>query len=246
MTTPTAISSTVRLGDLIDAIETAHSNVLEQVSGAVLSAEHLGEIADGLIGHFVDRARHSGASWTEIGKSMGVTKQAAQKRFAARSASGSAVPAADPQQGFAQFTDRARNAVVAAHNAATQAQHDRVTPVHLLIGLVADPDSIAGTALTAAGAVLPDLRNAAAATLPGASATAPALVPYDDGAKQVLEATFDHAQRLGHPTVGTEHLLLALAAHDQTSALLTTAGIDPDVAEQRVLAVLASAPNQPA
>jgi hypothetical protein len=34
-----------------------------------------------LIGHFVDQARRSGASWTEIGKSMGVTKQAAQKRF---------------------------------------------------------------------------------------------------------------------------------------------------------------------
>lgn len=241
MTTPTAISSTVRLGDLIDAIQTAHSDVLDQVSGAVLSAEHLGELADSLIGHFVDRARRSGASWSEIGKSMGVTKQAAQKRFAARS--GLTAPAADPQQGFAQFTERARNAVVAAHNAASEAQHDRVTAVHLLIGLLADPDSTAGTALTAAGAVLPDLRSTAAAALPGPSATAPALVPYDDSAKQVLEATFSHAQRLGHPVVGTEHLLLALATHDQTGALLTAAGVDPGVAEHRVLAVLAGRPD---
>jgi hypothetical protein len=47
-------------------------------------AEHLGELSDHLIGHFVDRARRSGASWTDIGRSMGVTKQAAQKRFVPR------------------------------------------------------------------------------------------------------------------------------------------------------------------
>jgi hypothetical protein len=35
----------------------------------------LSEVADHLIGHFVDQAR-SGASWTDIGESMGVTKQA--------------------------------------------------------------------------------------------------------------------------------------------------------------------------
>jgi len=38
-------------------------------------------VADHLVGHFVDQARRSGASWTEIGQSMNVTKQAAQKRF---------------------------------------------------------------------------------------------------------------------------------------------------------------------
>ena len=54
---------------------------LDQLSDAVLAADHLGEVADHLIGHFVDQARRSGASWTDIGRSMGVTKQAAQKRF---------------------------------------------------------------------------------------------------------------------------------------------------------------------
>ena len=47
----------------------------------MLAAEHLGDVADHLIGHFVDQARRSGASWTDIGRSMGVTKQAARKRF---------------------------------------------------------------------------------------------------------------------------------------------------------------------
>src|ERR1700743_3990804 len=50
----------------------------------IVNPEHLGEVADHLIGHFVDQARRSGASWTDIGKSMGVTKQASQKRFVLR------------------------------------------------------------------------------------------------------------------------------------------------------------------
>ena len=71
----------VRLDDLIEAITKVHSDALDQLTDAVLAADHLGEVADHLIGHFVDQARRSGASWTDIGRSMGVTKQAAQKRF---------------------------------------------------------------------------------------------------------------------------------------------------------------------
>jgi hypothetical protein len=68
----------IRLDDLINAIKKARSDTLEQLSDAVLVAERLGDVADHLIGHFVDQARRAGASWTDIGRSMGVTKQAAQ------------------------------------------------------------------------------------------------------------------------------------------------------------------------
>src|ERR1700733_12012834 len=96
MTNPLPMANPVRLDDLIDAITAAHSDALEQLSGAVIVADHLGDIADHLIGHFVDQARRSGASWTEIGKSMGVTKQAARKRFVPKS-DGIDL---DPSQGF--------------------------------------------------------------------------------------------------------------------------------------------------
>src|SRR5271155_2224937 len=74
-------ADTVSLDTLIRAITAVHSDALDQLTDAVLTAEHLGDVADHLLGHFVDQARRSGASWTEIGKCMGVTKQAAQKRF---------------------------------------------------------------------------------------------------------------------------------------------------------------------
>ncbi|HET7719337.1 MAG TPA: hypothetical protein VFK43_05165, partial [Acidimicrobiales bacterium] len=75
------LPSTVRLDDLIDAIRKVHDDELDQLSSAVVAGEHLGDVADHLIGHFVDQARRSGASWTAIGQSMGVSKQAVQKRF---------------------------------------------------------------------------------------------------------------------------------------------------------------------
>ena len=84
MTKPVPMTSPVRLDDLIEAITKVHSEVLDQLSDAVIAADHLGEVADHLIGHFVDQARRSGASWTDIGRSMGVTTQAAQKRFVAK------------------------------------------------------------------------------------------------------------------------------------------------------------------
>src|ERR671912_1734301 len=97
----------VRLDDLIDAITKVHAEPLDQLTDAVLAAAALGEVADHLIGHFVDQARRSGASWTEIGRSMGVSKQAAQKRFVPKDPG---VPSdLDPGQGFSRFTPRARN-----------------------------------------------------------------------------------------------------------------------------------------
>jgi ATP-dependent Clp protease ATP-binding subunit ClpA len=139
MSDATRIAYPVRLDELINAIKSVHTDALDQLADAVLAAEHLGEVADHLIGHFVDQARRSGASWTDIGKSMGVTKQAAQKRFVPR-----AEPATlDPEQGFGRFTPRARGAVVAAQNAAHEAANDEITPDHLLLGLLDDPAALA-------------------------------------------------------------------------------------------------------
>src|SRR3954452_7287247 len=101
MADPAPLAATVRLDDLISAIKRAHDDALEQLSDAVLLADHIGEVANSLIGHFVDQARRGGASWTDIGRSMGVSKQAAQKRFTAKpdAASGS-----EGMQGFGRFT----------------------------------------------------------------------------------------------------------------------------------------------
>ncbi|GFJ84735.1 hypothetical protein Phou_089150 [Phytohabitans houttuyneae] len=138
MTTPP-----IKLDDLIAGIKKVHTEPLEQLADAVLAGEHLGELADHLIGHFVDQARRSGASWTEIGRSMGVTKQAAQKRFVAK---GEPITL-DPQEGFRRFTPRARAVVMESMEAARAAGNVFISPVHVVLGLLTEPEALAAKAI---------------------------------------------------------------------------------------------------
>src|SRR6478752_983645 len=157
MTEPTQIPTAVRLDDLIDAIKKTHTDALDQLSDAVIAADHL-------IGHFVDQARRSGASWSEIGRSMGVTKQAAQKRFVAKPASDAA--ALDPDAGFARFTPRARNVVMASMTQARAAGNATIGLEHLVLGLLTEPDGLAAKAIVAQGVTVEQVRATVLKTLP--------------------------------------------------------------------------------
>jgi hypothetical protein len=236
MTTPTGITSPVRLDDLIQAIRTVHDDVLEQLASAMVAADHLGELADHLIGHFVDQARRSGASWTDIGRSMGVTKQAARKRFIPKDP-GEASDL-DANQGFSRFTPRAKNVLMAAHNDAHAAGHDQIGPAHLILGLLSEPDALAAKAIVAGGAPLDAVRQAVTATLPPAAERVPDLVPYDPDSRKVLELTFREALRLGHNYIGTEHILLALLEVEDGDGVLADLGLDKATVEAHVTAAL--------
>ena len=225
-------SHTVSLDTLIRTIKSVHTDALEQLTDAVLTAEHLDEVADHLIGHFVDQARRSGASWTEIGRCMGVTKQAAQKRFDPK---GDTI---DPNEGFARFTPRARAAIVAAQDAARDATNAEIAPEHLIVGLLGDGDSLAVRLLEAQGVEAKTLR--AAIELPPAAGEKLSLVPFSAAARKALELTFREALRLGHNYVGTEHMLLALLESEDGAGPLHHAGVDKDRAETDLVTVLES------
>ncbi len=231
------ISHPVRLDDLITAITDNHDEPLNQLEDAVLTAEALGDIADHLIGHFVDQARRSGASWTEIGKRMGVTKQAAQKRFVPRT-EGNPM---DPHEGFSRFTPRARNVVVESQNTAHAAGNDEIAPAHLLLGLFADPASLAARLL--AGHAIDAAAVANVLTLPPRRPDVPALIPFNGPAKKVLELTFREALRLGHNYIGTEHVLLALLEAEGDDGPLHELGIEKAGIESEVSALLDSPPK---
>ncbi|MFF4487765.1 Clp protease N-terminal domain-containing protein [Streptomyces sp. NPDC001544] len=244
MTTNSPGTGSVRLDDLIQAIKKAHTEPLEQLQDAVIAADHLGDVADHLIGHFVDQARRSGASWTDIGKSMGVTRQAAQKRFVPKESAD-----LDPSQGFNRYTPRARNVVMAAHNESVAARNPEGRPEHLVLGLLTEPEGLAAKAITAQGVLLDAVRQAATAALPSAAENAPDLVPYGPEAKKVLELTFREALRLGHNYIGTEHILLALLEHENGEGVLSGLGISKAATETylaKALSLLANGPGQSA
>ncbi|OBI53607.1 Clp protease N-terminal domain-containing protein [Mycobacterium sp. E787] len=234
MSEPTPIAYPVRLDELINAIKRVHTDVLDQLADAVLAAEHLGEVADHLIGHFVDQARRSGASWSDIGKSMGVTKQAAQKRFVPRAEA----TTLDVEQGFGRFTPRARGAVVAAQNAAHEAGNGEITPDHLLLGVLSDPAALATVLLHLQQVEADTIR--AAVTLPPSAGEPPELIPFSGPSRKALELTFREALRLGHNYIGTEHLLLALLELEDGAGPLHRSGVDKERVEADLVAALES------
>jgi hypothetical protein len=229
----TQISPPVRLDDLIAAITKNQTDELARLSDAVLLSDALGELADHLIGHFVDQARRSGASWTDIGRSMGVTKQAAQKRFVPRSSD------VLPELGnWARLTDRARKAVADTAELARQTRHDEVEPGHLLLGLLADPDSLA-TRSVAAQVPVAELRDRTLTVLGEGSGSPDGHIPFSGDSRRLLALTLREALRLGHNYVGTEHILLGLLTDEgPLGAMLTEAGVTHARTEELTLMAL--------
>ena len=182
----------VRLDDLIEAVVAASpedAGPLEHLATAMLLSDHL-------IGHFVAQARRSGASWTEIGRSMGVSKQAAQKRFVPRA------DGPDPAESGvgSRLTQRTRRVLEQAQEEARSAGHEQVEGVHLVLGLLHEPEALAAKAIEAQGVSLDAVRTAAREALPPpAGATVTGHVPFGVEAKRLRNLTVREALRLGQP-----------------------------------------------
>jgi hypothetical protein len=205
------------LDELISGVKARHPDgtALDHLAEASAVADHLGELADHLVGHFVDQARRSGASWTMIGQSMGVTKQAAQKRFVAGDSS------------LDRFTDRAKVVVLKAQNEARDRGHREVGSLHLVLGLLAEWEGLAGRAIEAAGITKDAVATAAVAALPPNGQPVARHVPFSAGLKKVHELIVREALRMGHNYVGTEHILLGLleAPDEPGTQVLTKLGV---------------------
>jgi hypothetical protein len=211
------------LDELITEVRGRHPDgtALDHLSEASRIAQHLDELADHLVGHFVDQARRAGASWTMIGQSMGVTKQAAQKRFVAGESS------------MDRFTDRAKVVVLKAQNEARDRGHREVGSVHLVLGLLAEWEGFAGRAIEASGATREAVAAAVAAALPASGGPVARHIPFSAGLKKVHELVVRESLRLGHNYVGTEHILLGLleAEEEPGARLLTDLGVRKDDVE---------------
>jgi len=185
-----------------------------KVGEARARARALGDLGDELIDHFIRTARQSGASWSQIGDAMGVSKQAAQQRGA-------------PGR-YARFTDRARQVVADAQALAREGRSPAVEPEHVLVTLLDATEALAAKVVTVLGVDPRALGETVRAGLPSGAETPPEHVPFSAGAKQLLEETTQSALDLGHNYVGTEHMLLGLLRMPDTAAgrALTAAGLD--------------------
>jgi hypothetical protein len=250
----------VTLDELIGHVLAQHpeDGPLEHLSDAMLVSQRLGELADHLIGHFVDQARRAGAPWSAIGEAMGVSKQAAQKRF---------VPSAhgpDAADGtLNRFTPRARGVFAAARGEALAASRRHIGTEHVVLGLMSEPEGLAARAITALGASEEQLRNLLGAGhraapvkpsqpveeqlrgLLGASAGAkpgksPHGIDLDLRTKRSMGLALREALGFGHNYIGTEHLLLGILAEEKNTGakVLTRLGVTQQRARDWLAAAL--------
>lgn len=144
----------ISLADLIARLdeELPDANELARISEARLRAQTLSDLGDQLIDHYVSKAKQTGASWTEIGDAIGVSKQAAQQRH---------TPAA-----FERFTDLNRHSIVLAQEAARTHKHDFIGTEHMLLGLLREPRGLAYEVLVAKAGSEQRVRDAIEEALP--------------------------------------------------------------------------------
>ena len=172
-----------------------------------------------LIGHFVGQARRCGASWSAIGEAMGVSKQAAQKRFVP-SQPGLDLPDGSLTRSHPGLAPRARREARAM-------SRRRVRTEHLLLGLLSDPEGLAALTITALGATPEQIRSrAGAGPVPGPTAV-PGQVPFTPRANKAIQLSLREAMGLGHNHIGTEHVLLGILAEgkDTEAKILAALGI---------------------
>jgi len=207
---------------------------------------------DDLEADAVRSAVRSGSSWAQVASAMGITKQSAHKRYAARLADDAAVAPrrrALPAQPAEKVlvTAQARRAVRAARAAARALDHAEVDPGHLLLGLMAEPPFAAARALNAIGVTFDAARDAVRALglpITPAGASARRRIPISAAAQAALEQSLRESRRLGHNHLGVEHLLLALLRDELGGAVraLERVGIPPDDLERCLGKVLKEAP----
>jgi len=139
---------------------------------------------------------------------------------------------------FERFTDRARRSVVAAQEEARQLNDKHIGTEHLLLGLLTEPDAIAGQVLAQLGIGLAATRADVAAIVGTGGGSPSGHIPFTARAKKVLELALREALQLGHNYIGTEHILLGLVREGEGVAaqILTTRGAALDRVRNLVIA----------
>jgi ATP-dependent Clp protease ATP-binding subunit ClpC len=141
---------------------------------------------------------------------------------------------------FERFTNRARAAVVHAQEEARGLGHNYIGTEHVLLGLLGEPEGIAGLALRRLGVTLERTRTEVAALIGRSDDVPSGHIPFTPRAKKVLELALREALSMGHNYIGTEHIALGIVAEGDGVAMqvIVAQGATGERVRQEVLAEL--------
>jgi hypothetical protein len=221
----------ISLADLIARLdeELPAASELARISEARLRAQTLSDLGDQLLDHYVSKAKQVGASWSEIGDAIGVTRQAAQQRH---------TPAP-----FDRYTNLNRHSIVLAQEAARTHKHDSIGTEHLLLGLLGEPRGLAYEVLVAKAGSEQHVRDSIEEAMPPAGEKAlRGHIAFRPESKEAIEQALRASADLGHDWVGTEHSLLGLIRTEASPAarILRDLGFTSDGLHETVKAEIAT------
>ncbi|MBP2708014.1 hypothetical protein JOL79_29965 [Microbispora sp. RL4-1S] len=197
----------ISLADLIARLdeELPDATNLARISEAHLRAQTLSDLGDQLVDHYVRKAKQAGASWSEVGDAIGVSKQAVQQRHAPNA--------------FERFTKLNRHSIVLAQEAARAHKHDFIGTEHILLGLLGEPQGLAYEVLVAKTESEQRIRDAIEEAMPPAGQKAlRGHIAFLPEGKEAIEQASRASADLGHDWVGTEHTLLGLIRTEESLA----------------------------
>ncbi len=139
-----------------------------------------------------------------------------------------------------RLTEKAKEALNYAAEAALEMGQNYVGTEHLLVGLIRESDGVAGKILEAneiSDEQVIEKINALIGTGEPISGITPEATPRT---KRVIQNSYVEARRMGHSYVGTEHLLIAVLRESESIAvkILLELGISPQKLYNEILGLL--------
>ena len=144
---------------------------------------------------------------------------------------------------FERFTDTSRLSVAIANQETLRLGGNIIGEVELLLGLTKVNRGVANRALRQMGVDLARLADELARQPRSLDdGSAPQKLPQTPAFKTAIESAIDLARELGHPCVGTEHMLLGLMSAPQsaTARILAGHGVILDRAKNVVIGIISS------
>ena len=139
-----------------------------------------------------------------------------------------------------KFTKRAQTTLKQAEAEAQRLNHNYIGTEHLLLGLAADPEGIAGRVLRNAGVEVDDIRMRIETIVKPGNKPFVDAIHLTPRAQKVLELAVDEARQMQHDFIGTEHLLLGLIREGAGigAGVLKAVGVNLAKTRQQVLSML--------
>ncbi|MFF3332431.1 Clp protease N-terminal domain-containing protein [Streptomyces sp. NPDC002888] len=191
---------------------------LALLTSAAGLAGQLQSLADDLVEDYVEHCRMHGASWTDIGAALGVTRQAVQQRF----------HAPHKRYGPDTMSDDLRDAMVHVKQAAVAHRNNYIGTEHLLWGLTAQGNS-ATRLLETSGVVADDVHRSVGTRLGLGASQAAERIAWTPYSRKAIALAEDRAEQRGSARIDCDDLLVGLAriGRGVAATLLAEAGFEP-------------------